>query len=254
MIFDNKLRAIKSIITGGNRNISRAPREAYKIWAECYDDEQDNLILFYDEIILKKLLEMTHLSGKTILDFGSGTGRNWNELLKHHPARIIGCDISPEMISRLKSKFPDAETYLIRNEKLDFLKEKECDIIISTLVISHVKDISKLFHEWNRVMNDSAHIIITDFHPDLFMKGGARTFKHAGTTYKIENYVHEVLRIEKMLSSIGFWRMSLIEKIIDEDVKPFYVKKNALHIYEKFKGTPFIYGLYLSRIYGDKKY
>jgi hypothetical protein len=44
------------------------------------------------------------------------------------------------------------------------------------------------------------------------------------------------------------------EEIIDENVKSFYVKKNALHVYDKLKGIPYIYGLHLSRMYADNKY
>jgi ubiquinone/menaquinone biosynthesis C-methylase UbiE len=197
---------------------------------------------------------MANLNGKTVLDFGSGTGRNWNELMNYHPDRLIGCDQSPEMINKLKSKYPLAEAYLINNEKLDFLKDKECDTIISTLVISHVKDVKQLIHEWNRVLKDSCDVIITDFHPDLFLKGGIRTFQHTGFNYRIENYVHEVWRIVDLFSSIGFWKVMLLEEVIDEKVKSFYLKKNALHVYEKFKGTPYIYGIHLSRMYADKKY
>lgn len=247
MILGNQLNKIKSFLGKGSSEIVATPQEGYRIWAESYDDEKDNLLLSYDEIILKKLLSLTSLSGKTILDYGCGTGRNWFGLLKHDPERIIGCDISPEMITRLKNKYSFAETFLIKNGKLDFLNNKECDIIISTLVISHVKDIKNLFIEWDRVIKNLGDILITDFHPDLFEKGGARTFKYAGKSYKIENYVHKISEIEMVLSSFGFKKVCLIEELIDENVKSFYLKKNALHIYERFKGTPFIYGIYLKR-------
>ncbi|MDR3667089.1 MAG: class I SAM-dependent methyltransferase [Ignavibacteriaceae bacterium] len=229
-------------------------REAYKLWSQFYDSENDNLVLHSDSIILKKLLAMANLNGKTILDYGSGTGRNWNELLGHHPSRIIGCDKSPEMLNELKIKYPAAETYLVGNNKLDFLKNKQCDTIISTLVVSHIQDIKKIIYEWNRVLKDSCDVIITDLHPILFRKGGARTFNHIGSTYKIENFIHDVWRIVDLFSFLGFWKVNLIEEFIDEDVKPFYVKKDALNVYEKFKGLPFIYGLHLSRMYADKKY
>jgi len=247
VILNNKLNVIKSFFRDTRRNNLLPPRKAYEIWAECYDNEKDNLILYYDEIILKKLMGIGNLSDKTILDFGSGTGRNWNEIIQHHPRKIIGCDISPEMITKLKKKFPDSETYIIKDEKLDFLKEKECDTIISTLVISHIKDIKKLFLEWNRVMKDNGDIIITDFHPDLFVKGGSRTFKFEEKTYTVEHYIHEVPLIIEMFLTMGFRKVNFIEKLIDEEVKSFYLKKNALHIYERFKGIPFIYGLLLRR-------
>jgi ubiquinone/menaquinone biosynthesis C-methylase UbiE len=247
MIFGNKFRIIKSFFLGKKKEVLRNSKDAYKIWADCYDEEKDNLMLYYDEIILKNLLEQVHLKEKTVLDFGSGTGRNWYEFLKYHPGKIIGCDISPEMINKLKIKFPGSESYLIHNEKLDFLNEKVCDIIISTLVISHIKNIKRLFQEWDRLLKASGDIIITDFHPDMFMKGGARTFKHAGKTYKVEHYIHEVRKIEEILSTYGFKKINLIEKQIEENVKSFYIKKNALHVYEKFRGVSFIYGLHLRR-------
>lgn len=241
------MKTIKSFFSAGKRPIILESREAYKLWSQSYDDEKNNLILYYDEIILKKLLFEINLNGKTLLDFGSGTGRNWKEYSNYNTGRIIGCDTSPEMINKLKNKYPNAETYLITKGDFNFLHAKECDIIISTLVISHINDLKKLIFEWNRVMKDSGDIIITDFHPDLFEKGGGRTFKHSGNTYKIVNYIHKIREMEELFSSFGYHRVSLIEEIIDEHVKSFYLKKNALHIYEKFKGIPFIYGLHLSR-------
>ena len=53
------------------------PLEAYKLSSQSYDDEQDNFILYSDGLILNKLLGMANLNGKTILDFGSGIGRNY---------------------------------------------------------------------------------------------------------------------------------------------------------------------------------
>jgi len=87
----------------------------------------------------------------------------------------------------------------------------------------------------------------------MFRKGGARTFKHIGNTYKVENYIHDIPKIVDMFSSLGFWKVKLLEEVVDENVKSFYVKKNALHVYDKFKGIPYIYGLHLSRMYADKK-
>jgi ubiquinone/menaquinone biosynthesis C-methylase UbiE len=247
MILSNRLFKIKSFFGKRTSEIIRTPKEGYKIWSESYDDEKDNLMLTYDEIILKTLLSKIDLSGKTILDYGCGTGRNWFELLKHDPDRIIGCDISSEMIDRLKRKYSFAESFLIKNDKLNFLSNKECDIIISTLVISHVYDIENLFIEWDRVLKDSGDIIISDFHPDLFAKGGTRTFKQAGKSYKIQNYIHHLREIEELLCRYGFTKITLIEKMIDEEVKGFYIKKNAEHIYSRFMGIPFIYGIYLKR-------
>jgi ubiquinone/menaquinone biosynthesis C-methylase UbiE len=221
--------------------------EAYKVWAQTYDDENDNLMLHYDKIILTELISQIKLKGKVILDYGCGTGRNWNDLLINNPAKLIGCDLSPEMLDKLKSKIRNAETYLMNNEKLYFLNKNDCDVIVSTLVIAHIKNIEELFTEWNRVMKVSGDIVITDFHPDILERGGSRTFKHGNESVTIENYFHSIPEIEKLLSSFGFKIVGRIEKIIDESVKHFYERHNALHVYERFKGLPFIYGIHMSR-------
>jgi len=45
----------------------------------------------------------------------------------------------------------------------------------------------------------------------------------------------------------GLTLVSKHEKYINEDVKHYYAAKNALHIYERFKNMPVIYGLHLKK-------
>jgi len=243
---------MKNILSILNRRKIYSPVNAYNIWADTYDKEKDNLMLFYDNIILSKLTSQIELKGKVILDYGCGTGRNWSLFLKNEPDEIIGSDISSKMLEILKSKYESAKIYLIKNYKLPFLKNNQCDIIVSTLVIAHIKNNENLFAEWNRVLKKESDIIITDFHPTLLAKGGVRTFKHKNKSIAIENNIHTISEIEEQLSPYGFKTVSLIEKYIDEEVKHFYIKNNALNVYEKFKGTPFIYGILLSRRHAIK--
>ena len=241
------LRKIKIL----SKNI-QSPETAYNIWAENYDNEQNNLMLFYDNIIVQQLIYKINLKEKVILDYGCGTGRNWNSILKFNPAKIIGCDISGEMLKKLKSKFVDAEVHVNKGNKLPFLLDKQVDIIMSTLVMAHIKNIKKTFAEWIRVLNNTGTIIITDFHPELLAAGGSRTFNHNNKTITIQNYIHSIKEIESLLSSFGFGTLKLIEKKIDADVKHFYAINNALPVYDKFNGIPFIYGMMLSRQNADK--
>ncbi|MCX6170767.1 MAG: class I SAM-dependent methyltransferase [Ignavibacteriales bacterium] len=228
------------------KNIYNA-EDAYNLWADTYDQEQNNLMLYYDNIILRDLLSEMELKGKLILDYGCGTGRNWPLFLKSNPKNIIGCDVSSNMLKKLESKYDSAKTYLILDNKLPLMDDNETDIIISTLVIAHIKKIDDMIAEWNRVLKKNSEIIITDFHPAMLAKGGSRTFIHKNRSLTIKNYIHTITEIEKRLSSYGFRTLRLIEKKIEEDVKHFYVEHNALPVYEKFEGTPFIYGLHLSR-------
>ena len=229
------------------KNIIKTPEDAYNIWAEIYDNEQDNLVLHYDNIILKELISKIQLKDKIIFDYGCGTGRNWPLLLDNNPGKVIGCDISQKMLHKLKEKYLNAEVYQSKDLKLSFLSDNTCDIIISTLVIAHITDIEKMFSEWERILKNKSDIIITDFHPELLAKGGVRTFKNGIDVITIENYFHSIKTTEEILSHFRFKVLNHIEKKIDENVKHFYEKQNALKVYEKFYNTPFIYGIHLSR-------
>jgi ubiquinone/menaquinone biosynthesis C-methylase UbiE len=228
-------------------NIIKSPEDAYNIWAENYDNEKDNLALHYDNIIMKELISKIQLNDKIIFDYGCGTGRNWPLILAKNPTKVIGCDISNNMLNKLNEKYRNAEVYLSKDLKLSFLPNNTCDIIISTLVIAHIIDIEKMFSEWERVIKNKSDIIITDFHPELLAKGGVRTFKYGREVVTVENYYHSIKTIEEILAHFRFKVLNFIEKNIDENVKHFYEKQNALKIYEKFYNTPFIYGIHLSR-------
>ena len=119
----NILEKIKKSINhfyNTKNNIIKSAESAYNIWAKNYDNEKDNLILHYANIILKELISRIQLKNKIIFDYGCGTGRNWPLLLDKNPAKVIGCDISQKMLHKLKEKYPNAEVYKSKDLKLSF--------------------------------------------------------------------------------------------------------------------------------------
>ena len=145
--------------------INKSPRDGYNLWAENYDDQEDNLMLALDEEVFSGLLNGIDVENKIIADVGCGTGRHWQKLLDKKPQKITGFDVSEGMLEILKQKFPVAETHLLKNNMLDQLKNNSCDIIISTLTIAHIKNAEAAINEWNRVLKPGGYIILTDYHP-----------------------------------------------------------------------------------------
>jgi hypothetical protein len=90
-------------------------------------------------------------------------------------------------------------------------------------------------------------MIITDYHPLALAKGGKRTFSHDEHTIAVKNYVHYTENLTAIASQLGLKVMRLIEKSIDESARPYYEKQNALPVFEKWKGVPIIYGMYLTK-------
>ena len=221
--------------------------EAYDLWSLKYDDQPDNLMLALDEAMFSELIAKIDFYNKVIADIGCGTGRHWKEIYTKQPAQLIGYDVSEGMLKVLKERFPHAQCYQLKANHLAELKDNSCDVIISTLAMAHIKDIEEAFAEWARVLKRDGHIIITDYHPDALSKGGDRTFIYDGKLIAIKNYVHPVEKIREILSRLEFSMEEFAEKKIDESVKPYYEKRQAMKVYEQFKGTAIIYGAHLKR-------
>ncbi|MBS1662124.1 MAG: methyltransferase domain-containing protein [Bacteroidetes bacterium] len=187
------------------------------------------------------------LTGYTIADVGCGTGRHWARLYAENPARLIGFDVSQGMLEMLKAKHPQAETHLLEGPILHQLPNASCDLVLSTLTIAHIPDITAALLEWKRALKPGGHIIITDYHPEALAQGGQRTFRDKDRTIAIKNHVHPIHELKEIGRHLGLETTLLIEKKIDSSMRPYYEKQNALSIYERYLGVPIIYGLQLKK-------
>ena len=143
----------------------RAVASAYDLWSATYDDEGDNLLVLLDEELFAGLLARIEVSGKRVVDVGCGTGRHWGKLLARAPAQLVGYDVSPGMLARLRSKNPGATVHLASAEALVHTAAGTCDLLISTLALSHVADADAAIREWARVLRDGGDSAAHGFPP-----------------------------------------------------------------------------------------
>lgn len=223
------------------------PATAYDLWAAAYDNQPGNLMLDLDETVFSALLDNISISGKTIVDVGCGTGRHWRKILAGLPQRLIGYDVSPGMLAKLQEKIPGAETHLLQEEKMPEMPDHSCDAIVSTLTVAHIPFIETALKEWNRILRSGADIIITDYHPEALAKGGKRTFRHKGKTVAVKNHVHGIERLRNIAGQLGWKEIHFTERVIDDSVKGYYERQNALRLFEDFKDIPIIYGMHLKK-------
>ena len=221
--------------------------QAYNNWALNYDNQPDNLILTLDEILVSEIFSETDFNSKTVVDIGCGTGRHWQKIFSCKPERLLGFDVSSGMLDILNKKFPYAKTFLLHNNNLKNLKDNSVDIVISTLTVAHIKNIEKAMHEWARVLNPGGDMIITDFHPDTLAKGGKRTFTFNNETVTIKNYVHSIKKLTAIAKQLHLHVLRLKEKQINDSVKHYYEKQNAMAVYNKFYGSSVIYAIHLKK-------
>jgi ubiquinone/menaquinone biosynthesis C-methylase UbiE len=229
-----------------HRGVTRSTK-AYDAWAETYDEQPGNLMLDLDEEIFSTLLRDVALADKFIMDAGCGTGRHWKKLLAGNPRRLAGYDSSPGMLAILRKKYPQAETYLVEDDRLSMFPDRSIDLVTSTLTIAHMDHLESCFSEWDRVLMPEADIIITDYHPVALKKGAKRTFQHKGETVTIVNFVHPIDEILKITGKLGWTEWRYIENKIDDSHRHYYKQKNALPVFEKYQGVPIIFGLHLKK-------
>jgi ubiquinone/menaquinone biosynthesis C-methylase UbiE len=228
--------------------VEKEASEAYDIWSAFYDNQPDNLMLYLDGLLFTDLLKKVVLYNKEVVDFGCGTGRHWKTIMARKPRRLLGLDVSAGMLRQLQVKFPKAELGMISDNSLSFIPDGSIDIIISTLTIAHIADCSNLIKSWSRILKPGGDILLTDFHPDVLANGGKRDFHVSGQRIRIKNYVHSIKEIQDLVSINGLSSERLLERQINEDIKHFYVKQNALSVYKKYEGQPIIYGIHIKKL------
>jgi ubiquinone/menaquinone biosynthesis C-methylase UbiE len=229
------------------RRPESAPVEAYDLWAQHYDDQPDNLMLALDRSLCQELLASLSLAGRTIVDVGCGTGRHWQALFDHSPARLAGYDVSKGMLDRLQKKYPLAETHLLTGAPLAGLDDSSCDLVLSTLTVAHIPDLPAALTEWNRVLKPGGVMLITDYHPTALARGGQRTFREGERVIAVRNHIYPIPRLLSITRQLGLTEISVTERKIDESMRPYYDKQNALPVFRRFLGVPIIYGLYLKK-------
>jgi hypothetical protein len=55
--------------------------------------------------------------------------------------------------------------------------------------------------------------------------------------------VHSIEHITAVAKQLNLSLVRLIEKTIDDNMRHYYEKQDALPVFEKWKGTPVIYGM-----------
>ena len=220
---------------------------AYDIWSDSYDCQPGNLMLDLDELIFAGLIKDIDLRNKKVADIGCGTGRHWQKIYEKTPAILLGFDVSRGMLQQLIRKFPSAITQLTTDNLLKSITDSYIDCLVTTLTIAHIKNIEEAISSWSRVLKNGGDLIITDFHPTMLTKGGKRSFKYEHGSLSVINYTHHLEKVKKILLKCGLHVIRHIERIVDEEVKPYYDAQNALPVYYRFQGTPIIYGLHLKK-------
>jgi malonyl-CoA O-methyltransferase len=163
------------------------PLDGYNLWAKSYQRESNPIKKFSDQFILDHL---PSIKGKTVLDAGCGSGKFCEIAEQREAKKIVGIDLSPEMIAISKKNCNYAVFSIGDITKID-LPENEFDLVICALVLGHQEKLDPSLSKLIKSVTANGLLLITDFHPYLTMNRNKRTFKgEDDKLYEIKHYLH----------------------------------------------------------------
>jgi malonyl-CoA O-methyltransferase len=190
-------------------------REAYNAWAATYDTDR-NLTRDLDQMVTRNMLAHTRYSA--ILELGCGTGKN-TALLAQLGGHVHALDFSEAMMTQAKAKLTaDNVTFSVADLTRPWpCADQSVDLIVCNLVLEHIADLTGIFAEAARVLNEHGLCFICELHPCKQYQGAQATFRHQEAQIAIPAFVHHISDFLTAADQHGFTLTRLNEWWHDAD-------------------------------------
>jgi SAM-dependent methyltransferase len=134
------------------------------------------------------------VSGKTILDFGCGTGRLSDWLVKRG-GRVEGVDVTPEMVAVAEARVPGANFQTIGGPTLPFA-DGSFDFVVTAYVLQYyVKGDLRVAQELARVLRDDGKLVAIEQVADEDVGRGGTVAAYDGMLSRAGFRLHDVSKI-----------------------------------------------------------
>lgn len=133
--------------------------------ANWYDELLKDKDSYQNKVILPNLLRILKPQrGQTILDLACGQGF-FARAFTEAGAKVVGADISPELVALAKKHGPQAEFYTAPAHNLPFIKNASVDTVIVVLAIQNIENVHDVFKECARVLKSGGRLLLVLNHP-----------------------------------------------------------------------------------------
>lgn len=148
-------------------------REGYDRWALVYDHDANPLPALEEPVVRAAVGEV---HGQHVLDLGCGTGRHslW---LAAAGASVTAVDFSEGMLAEAQRK-PGAAAirFLVHDLHQPLPFSAEFELVVSGLVLEHLRDLHAFFAEARRVLRPNGRAVISAMHPAMSLRGSQARF------------------------------------------------------------------------------
>ena len=111
-----------------------------------------------------------HVTGRTAIDFGCGTGRS-TRFLRQLGYEPVGVDISAQMIELARAHDPDGEYILIDDGDLSRCPREHYDLILCTFTFDNIPGVEqrvRLLGELRNKLQPAGIVVLVDSTPELY--------------------------------------------------------------------------------------
>jgi SAM-dependent methyltransferase len=131
---------------------------------KCIRNKPESYNNLIEQPAMRSLLP--DLNGKIILDMGCGFGCNCMEFIQMGAAKVVGIDISQNMINAAKNMNVNEKIEYIKlnMEQIDNLKIK-FDFIYSSLAMHYIADFAGLLKKIFDILNNGGILLFSQEHP-----------------------------------------------------------------------------------------
>jgi ubiquinone/menaquinone biosynthesis C-methylase UbiE len=146
----------------------------YDRWATIYEHDGNPLQALEEPLVRQTVADVR---GLTVLDLGCGTGRH-SMWLAEAGARVTGIDFSEGMLAEARRK-PGAEAIRFLAHDLHQplpLPDAAFDVVVSGLVLEHLRELDLFFAEARRVLKPGARAVVSAMHPAMFLRQAQARF------------------------------------------------------------------------------
>ena len=190
-------------------------QRAYTDWSITYDSDR-NLTRDLDLMVTRQILSGRQY--QTILELGCGTGKNTGLLLQLSE-QVYSLDFSMGMLEQAKRKIQSGRVgFAVADLTKPWpCKDQSVDLIVCNLVLEHVRDLSVIFAEAQRVLVPGGEFFISELHPFRQYGGTKANFQRGQETIEIPAFVHHLSDFTEGASQNGLALQSVHEWWHDAD-------------------------------------
>jgi malonyl-CoA O-methyltransferase len=195
------------------------PVDAYALWAENYPARAHNPVMRTEERAMLALMPTT-LVNQNVLDAGCGSGRYMLHAARRGATRLVGIDLSKEMLARARDEFdrfaPDAEIEL-KQGTLTALPVADAwgDLSLCGLTVGHLDNLEQALTELHRTTRPGGTILCSDVHPIGHALGWSRDFNHGGQRYAVRHFPHRYGDWHATCARLGLMIEDVLEPMLD---------------------------------------